>query len=250
MTKIISIINHKGGVGKTTTTANLGGALTQKGYRVLLVDLDGQANLTMSLGLNSDLNETIYSSMKSGKDFPVYKNKEGLEIIPSCLDLSAIESELINEPGRELILKSLLANIRERYDYILIDCPPSLSLLSLNALTASDGIIIPMQAQYLAMRGMDKLVNIINKVKSRINPSLSIYGILITMYDGRTNLNKSISEVVEETFHGKVFSSYIRNNISLAEAQANGKDIFHYDSKCNGAADYMNLCNELTKQEQ
>ena len=250
MTKIISIINHKGGVGKTTTTANLGGALTQKGYRVLLVDLDGQANLTMSLGLNSDLNETIYSSMKSGKDFPVYKNKEGLEIVPSCLDLSAIESELINEPGRELILKSLLANIRERYDYILIDCPPSLSLLSLNALTASDGIIIPMQAQYLAMRGMDKLVNIINKVKSRINPSLSIYGILITMYDGRTNLNKSISEVVEETFHGKVFSSYIRNNISLAEAQANGKDIFHYDIKCNGAADYMNLCNELTKQEQ
>ena len=250
MTKVISIINHKGGVGKTTTTANLGGALTQKGYRVLLVDLDGQANLTMSLGLNSDLNETIYSSMKSGKDFPVYKNKEGLEIVPSCLDLSAIESELINEPGRELILKSLLANIRERYDYILIDCPPSLSLLSLNALTASDGIIIPMQAQYLAMRGMDKLVNIINKVKSRINPSLSIYGILITMYDGRTNLNKSISEVVEETFHGKVFSSYIRNNISLAEAQANGKDIFHYDSKCNGAADYMNLCNELTKQEQ
>lgn len=250
MTKIISIINHKGGVGKTTTTANLGGALTQKGYRVLLVDLDGQANLTMSLGLNSDLNETIYSSMKSGKDFPVYKNKEGLEIVPSCLDLSAIESELINEPGRELILKSLLANIRERYDYILIDCPPSLSLLSLNALTASDGIIIPMQAQYLAMRGMDKLVNIINKVKSRINPSLYIYGILITMYDGRTNLNKSISEVVEETFHGKVFSSYIRNNISLAEAQANGKDIFHYDSKCNGAADYMNLCNELTKQEQ
>lgn len=250
MTKIISIINHKGGVGKTTTTVNLGGALTQKGYRVLLVDLDGQANLTMSLGLNSDLNETIYSSMKSGKDFPVYKNKEGLEIVPSCLDLSAIESELINEPGRELILKSLLANIRERYDYILIDCPPSLSLLSLNALTASDGIIIPMQAQYLAMRGMDKLVNIINKVKSRINPSLYIYGILITMYDGRTNLNKSISEVVEETFHGKVFSSYIRNNISLAEAQANGKDIFHYDSKCNGAADYMNLCNELTKQEQ
>ena len=153
----------------------------------------------------------------------------------------------MNEPVRELILKSLLENIRDRYDYILIDCPPSLSLLSLNALTASDGIIIPVQAQYLAMRGMDKLVNIINKVKSRINPSLSIYGILITMYDGRTNLNKSISEIVEETFHGKVFTTYIRNNINLAEAQANGKDIFHYDSKCNGAIDYMNLCNELTK---
>lgn len=247
MTKVISIINHKGGVGKTTTTANLGGALTQKGYRVLLVDLDGQANLTMSLGLSSDLDETIYSSMKFGKSFPVYKNKEGLEIVPSCLDLSAIETELMNEPVRELLLKSLLENIRDRYDYILIDCPPSLSLLSLNALTASDGIIIPVQAQYLAMRGMDKLVNIINKVKSRINPSLSIYGILITMYDGRTNLNKSISEIVEETFHGKVFTTYIRNNISLAEAQANGKDIFHYDSKCNGAIDYMNLCNELTK---
>ena len=201
MTKVISIINHKGGVGKTTTTANLGGALTQKGYRVLLVDLDGQANLTMSLGLSSDLNETIYSSMKSGKSFPVYKNKEGLEIVPSCLDLSAIETELMNEPVRELILKFLLENIRDRYDYILIDCPPS----------------------------------------------LSIYGILNTMYDGRTNLNKSISEIVEETFHGKVFTTYIRNNINLAEAQANGKDIFHYDSKCNGAIDYMNLCNELTK---
>lgn len=247
MTKVISIINHKGGVGKTTTTANLGGALVQKGYQVLLVDLDGQSNLTMSLGLSSDLSKTIYSSMRDGKSLPVYKNKEGLEVVPSCLDLSAIETELMNEPGRELILKSLLENIKDRYDYILIDCPPSLSLLSLNALTASDGIIIPVQAQYLAMRGMDKLVNIINKVKNRINPSLSIYGVLITMYDGRTNLNKSISEVVEETFNDKVFTTYIRNNISLAEAQVNGKDIFHYDRKCNGAIDYMNLCNELIR---
>jgi chromosome partitioning protein len=248
MSKIISVINHKGGVGKTTTTANVAGALLTLGKKVLVVDLDGQANLTMSLGLRFDLNNTIYNAMRSNQPLPVYKNNQGINIVPSCLDLSAVETELINEPGRELILRNLLEPLKKEYDYIIIDCPPSLSLLSINALTASDSIIIPVQAQYLAMKGMDKLLNIIQKVKQRLNPILSIGGIVITMYDGRTNLNKGVSELVKDAFNGKVYNTFIRMNIALAEAQANGTDIYNYDPKCNGAVDYMNLTQEILEQ--
>lgn len=248
MSKIISVINHKGGVGKTTTTANVAGALLTLGKKVLVVDLDGQANLTMSLGLRFDLDNTIYNAMRSNQPLPVYKNNQGINIVPSCLDLSAVETELINEPGRELILRNLLEPLKKEYDYIIIDCPPSLSLLSINALTASDSIIIPVQAQYLAMKGMDKLLNIIQKVKQRLNPILSIGGIVITMYDGRTNLNKGVSELVKDAFNGKVYNTFIRMNITLAEAQANGTDIYNYDPKCNGAVDYMNLTQEILEQ--
>ncbi len=152
--KVISVLNHKGGVGKTTTTINLGGALRQKGYKVLLIDLDGQANLTESLGFSAELPQTIYGAMKGEYDLPIYEHKDGLRVVPSCLDLSAVETELINEAGRELILAHLIKGQKEKFDYILIDCPPSLSLLTLNALTASDRLIIPVQAQFLAMRGM------------------------------------------------------------------------------------------------
>ena len=152
--KVISVLNHKGGVGKTTTTINLGSALRQKGYKVLLIDLDGQANLTESLGFSAELPQTIYGAMKGEYDLPIYEHKDGLSVVPSCLDLSAVETELINEAGRELILAHLIKGQKEKFDYILIDCPPSLSLLTLNALTASDRLIIPVQAQFLAMRGM------------------------------------------------------------------------------------------------
>ena len=215
--KVISVLNHKGGVGKTTTTINLGGALRQKGYKVLLIDLDGQANL----------------------------HKDGLCVVPSCLDLSAVETELINEAGRELILAHLIKGQKEKFDYILIDCPPSLSLLTLNALTASDRLIIPVQAQFLAMRGMAKLMQVVHKVQQRLNSDLSIAGVLITQYDGRKNLNKSVSELVQETFQGKVFSTHIRNAIALAEAPTQGLDIFHYAPKSAGAEDYEKVCNEL-----
>ena len=141
--KVISVLNHKGGVGKTTTTINLGGALRQKGYKVLLIDLDGQANLTESLGFSAELPQTIYGAMKGEYDLPIYEHKDGLSVVPSCLDLSAVETELINEAGRELILAHLIKGQKEKFDYILIDCPPSLSLLTLNALTASDRLIIP-----------------------------------------------------------------------------------------------------------
>ena len=226
--KVISVLNHKGGVGKTTTTINLGGALRQKGYKVLLIDLDGQANLTESLGFSAELPQTIYGAMKGEYDLPIYEHKDGL-----------------NEAGRELILAHLIKGQKEKFDYILIDCPPSLSLLTLNALTASDRLIIPVQAQFLAMRGMAKLMQVVHKVQQRLNSDLSIAGVLITQYDGRKNLNKSVSELVQETFQGKVFSTHIRNAITLAEAPTQGQDIFHYAPKSAGAEDYEKVCNEL-----
>ena len=159
-------------MGKTTTTINLGGALQQKGYKVLLIDLDGQANLTESMGLSAELPQTIYGAMKGEYPLPAFELGNGLSVVPSCLDLSAAESELINEPGRELILKGLIAKLLEtrKFDYILIDCPPSLGLLTLNALTSADFLIIPVQAQFLAMRGMAKITNVVKIVRERLNP--------------------------------------------------------------------------------
>ena len=178
----ISILNHKGGVGKTTTAVNLAAALQIKGKRVLVIDLDGQANLTESLGLSIEEEKTIYGAMKGEYPLPLVETNTGLTLVPSCLDLSAAESELINEPGREMILKQLIHKNTEtsKFDYIIIDCPPSLGLLTLNALTASDKLIIPVQAEFLAMRGMAKITNVIGIVQERLNPNLDIAGIVIT----------------------------------------------------------------------
>lgn len=248
MAKVISILNHKGGVGKTATTANLGAALQSKGLNVLLIDLDGQANLTDSLGLSVNLENTIYEAMRGKiKTLPIYENKDGLQIVPACLDLSVAETELLSEPGREIILASLLKPLRNNYDYILIDCPPSLSLLTLNAMTASDSLIIPVQAEYLAMRGMAKLTNVIDTVKERLNQDLKIEGILITLYDNRKNLNQSISEMVKEHFKEAVFNTVIRNNVAIGEATTQGRDVIHYAPKSAGAEDYISLCNEILK---
>lgn len=248
MGKVISILNHKGGVGKTATTANLGAALQSKGFNVLLIDLDGQANLTDSLGLSVNLESTVYEAMRGKcKQLPIYENKDGLKIVPACLDLSVAETELLSEPGREIILASLLKPVRKEYDYILIDCPPSLSLLTLNAMTASDSLIIPVQAEYLAMRGMAKLTNVINTVHERLNPDLKIEGILITLYDSRKNLNQSISEIVKEHFKEAVFNTIIRQNVSIGEATTQGRDVIHYAPKSAGAEDYLSLCNEILK---
>lgn len=249
MTKIIAISAHKGGVGKTETSCSLAAALQLKGKRVLVIDLDGQANLTESLGLSIEEEETIYGAMCGKHPLPLVELSNGITIVPSCLDLSAAESELISEPGRELILKGLIAKALaiKPFDYVLIDCPPSLGLLTLNALTAADYVIIPVQAQFLAMRGMAKIMNIISIVKERLNPTLQIGGIVITQYNSRKTLNKSVAELIRDSFCDKVFKTIIRDNVALAECPIQGQTIFEYSPKSNGANDYMSLAEEVLK---
>ncbi|KAA6316962.1 Sporulation initiation inhibitor protein Soj, partial [termite gut metagenome] len=239
MGKVIGVLNHKGGVGKTATVGNLGAALKLRGFRVLLLDLDGQANLTDSLGLSKETEgkETVYEAMRGRCALPVHENQDGLEVVPSCLDLSAVETELLHEAGREMILKGLLAPFRDEYDFVLIDCPPSLSLLALNAMTAADSLIIPVQAEYLAMRGMGKLRGVIGTVRERLNPALEIEGVLMTGYDGRKNLNRSVAELVGEMFGDKVFRTRIRENVSIPEATAAGRDVISYAPSSTGAKD-------------
>ena len=249
MTQIIAICNHKGGLGKTATSCSLAAALQQKGKQVLVIDLDGQANLTESLGLSIEEEETIYGAMCGKHPLPLIELSNGITIVPSCLDLSAAESELISEPGRELILKGLITKALaiKPFDYVLIDCPPSLGLLTLNALTAADYVIIPVQAQFLAMRGMAKIMNIISIVKERLNPTLQIGGIVITQYNSRKTLNKSVAELIRDSFCDKVFKTIIRDNVALAECPIHGQTIFEYSPKSNGANDYMSLAEEVLK---
>lgn len=247
MAKIISILNHKGGVGKTTTTASLAAALHLKKQKVLVIDLDPQANLTQSLGHSTEERETIYGALRGQYPLPIMEHRKHFDIVLSTLDLSAAEIELSSEAGREYILRELVEHVKGHYNYILIDCPPSLGLLTLNALSASTSVLIPVQAQYLAIQGMTKLFNVITKVQQRLNKSLTVEGILITQYDKRIVLNRDIFSSIQENFPQKVFSTAIRTNIALAEAPAGGIDIFEYNSKSTGAQDYMSLCDELLK---
>lgn len=244
MGKIISLLNHKGGVGKTTSAINIGAGLVELGKKVLLIDLDPQANLTLSLGIPRQ-QYTIYEALRGESELVPYTVREGFDVVTSTLDLSGAEMELINEAGREFILRELFEPVVEEYDFIIIDCPPSLGLLTLNALTSSHQVIIPLQTQFLALQGLTKIKQIIDKVRFRLNKKLHIGGVVATMYDSRKVLNRDVVNTIQKYFGERVFKTLIRDNVSLAEAPAQRKDIFAYNRRSNGAVDYLALCKEI-----
>ncbi len=245
----ITISNHKGGVGKTTTAVNIGAGLARLDKKVLLVDLDPQAHLTYSLGIQAhELEKSVYEILKGEMKFgDVLIKKGGLDIIPASLHLSGADVDLVNVPGRERLLSGSLDGISE-YDYLIIDCPPSLGLLTLNAFTTAKEVFIPMQAEYLSLQGMSKLLQLVDVVKERLNSALEITGIIGTRFDNRKKLNHEVIDKIREYFHEKLFNTLIRENIALAEAPGFGQHIFEYNPKSNGAIDYMNLCKEIIER--
>lgn len=248
--KVLCFSNHKGGVGKSCSTCNIGAGLARKGKKVLLIDLDPQANLSLSFGLK-DIEKNIYSVLlgsSSMKD-TIYNIGENLDLIPSNLDLAGAEIELSSEAGREVILKECISELSSLYDYILIDCAPSLGLLTINAFTAATEIYIPLQAQYLSLQGVSKLTDVIEKVQKRLNKGLKIGGVFITQFDARKVLNRDIAQAIEKYFSHQVLKTKIRDNVALAEAPGHGQDIFRYSPKCNGAEDYESLCCEIIAKE-
>ena len=246
---VIAVINQKGGVGKTTSVVNLGAGLALLGKRVLVVDLDPQAHLTYSLGVQAhELDRTIYHLMKGEASLEdVLVELGGLHLVPSSLDLSGAEMEFAVEAGREFLLRETLGS-SAGYDFVLLDCPPSLGLLSLNALTSADEVFIALQTEFLALQGLSKLLETVEKVKQRLNRQLEITGIIATRYDGRKVLNQEVAEKIREHFGEKVFATFIRDNISLAEAPSFGRSIFQYRPGSRGAEDYMSLCKEMLQR--
>lgn len=249
-TKIISFANHKGGVGKTTTTASMGSILASKGYKVLLVDLDAQANLTSSL-LKRDISSTIYDGLKtqSSDSLIIYKVREDvpLYMIPADLNLAQADLEMAGKMAREHILSELLEPYKGQYDYILIDCPPSLGVLTLNALTASDHVIIPLVAEVLPFKGLKMIFDFIEQVKKFLNQDLNVFGVAITRWE-TTKLSKNIESGLRAQLGDLVFNTKIRKNVTIAQAPLEATNIVDYDKKSNGAIDYMALTEEFLER--
>lgn len=249
--RIISLVNQKGGVGKTTTTNNLGASLVKAGKRVLLIDLDPQANLSYSLGVRGEDYKSVYDVLRGTaklKDI-ILTHKNGVDIAPSHINLSGAELELASQVGREQILKDALRGVADNYDYILIDCAPSLGIITLNALVASKEVFIPVQTEVLALQGMSKLLSTVNLVRERLNPELEVTGVIGTMYDSRKSLSKEVIDTLNEHFSGKLFKTLIRSNVSLAESPSSGVDIISYKADSYGAKDYQALAEEVIRQE-
>jgi len=252
MTHVISIVNQKGGVGKTTTSVNLSAFLAIRGKKVLVVDLDPQGNATSGFGFDkSELESSIYDVLVN--DTPLEQvvqstQRKNLDLCPTNINLAGAEVELVSAMSRETILKRAIETVKEKYDFVLIDCPPSLGLLTINALAASSGVIVPIQGEYYALEGLTQLVDTINLVKKHLNPDIGIYGVVITMFDGRTQLTRQVVEEVRKYFGEKVFNTVIPRNIRLAEAPSHGKTIAEYDAKSRGGVAYQELANEVIRR--
>ncbi|MFC4100756.1 ParA family protein [Paenibacillus xanthanilyticus] len=254
MSKTIAISNQKGGVGKTTTSVNLGACLATLGKKVLLVDIDPQGNTTSGIGVNkADVKYCIYDVLIDDvhpNDATVVTAIDGLSIIPATIQLAGAEIELVSSISREMKLKNALKKVKSQYDYILIDCPPSLGILTVNSLTASDSLIIPIQCEYYALEGLSQLLNTVRLVQKHLNTSLQIEGVLLTMLDARTNLGIQVIEEVKKYFQQKVYQTIIPRNVRLSEAPSHGQAIITYDPRSKGAEVYLELAKEVIMYEQ
>ena len=249
MGKIIAIANQKGGVGKTTTSINLSACLAEKGKKVLVIDTDPQGNTTSGFGIDkNDLDNTIYELILGEctiRDCIISNVIENVSVLPANVNLAATEIELIGVEKKEYILKNEVDYVKNEYDFIVIDCPPSLNMLTINAMTTADTVLVPIQCEYYALEGLSQLIHTINLVKERLNPDLDMEGVVFTMYDSRTNLSMQVVENVKQNLKQKVFDTLIPRNIRLAEAPSYGQPINKYDAKSAGAEAYMQLAGEI-----
>ncbi len=249
MSHIVAVLNQKGGVGKTTTAINVGAYLARQGHSVLIVDLDPQGNATSGLGVSHNADEpgTYHVLLEQAKAIDVVKPAaERLHVLPTDGQLAALEVELVDHPERETVLRRALESLE--YDYIFIDCPPALSLLTVNALAAADSLLIPVQAEYYALEGLSQLLNVVQMVRSGLNTNLELLGVVLTMYDSRTTLSEQVKDEVSQHFGDKVFDVVVPRNVRLAEAPSHGKHIFEHDKWSKGAKAYKNLAKEVHKR--
>jgi chromosome partitioning protein len=254
MGKVIAVFNQKGGVGKTTTNVNLSASIGQMGKKVLVLDLDPQGNSTSGYGIEkSEVETTIYEVLLNNdsiRDAIIKTEFDNINIVAAATELAGAEIEFTDIPEREYILKKAINEVKDEYDYIFVDCPPSLGMLTINCLTAVDSVLIPIQCEYYALEGVSQLMGTISLIKKSLNPNLEIQGVVLSMFDGRANLSIQVVEEVKKYFKGSVYTTLIPRNVRLAEAPSHGKPVIYYDSRCKGSIAYLELAEEFIDLEE